>query len=103
MKKYDLENRFVAFAAKTTSLTRSFSNDFASQYYGNQLLRSGASAALNFGEAQGIRTNKDYIHKVSITLKELKETRVNFKILKHVQIGDLKLIEELLIEVEELI
>jgi four helix bundle protein len=39
------------------------------QYYGNQLLRSAGSAALNFEEAQGINTNKKYINKASITLK----------------------------------
>ena len=51
------------------------------QYYGNQIMRSSGSSALNFGEAQGTNTDRDYINKASISLKELKESRVNLKIL----------------------
>ncbi|WP_209401459.1 four helix bundle protein [Pseudozobellia sp. WGM2] len=80
-KKYDLEDRLVNFAADIAIFCREIPEDFTGEYYGNQLLRSGGSAALNFGEPQGTHTNKDYIHKASISLKELKESRVNLKIL----------------------
>jgi four helix bundle protein len=42
----------------------------------NQLLRSGTSPAPNYGEAQGAESRKDYIHKMSVCLKELRETRI---------------------------
>ena len=48
-------------------------------YYGNQLLRSTGSTALNFGEAQGTNSDRDYLNKSSISIKELKELRVNLK------------------------
>ena len=73
------------------------------QYYSNQLLRSGGSAALNFGEAQGTNTIKDYINKASICLKELKESRVNLEILQKVADGDQTMTAKLLDETEQLI
>ena len=59
-------------------------------YYGNQLLRSTGSTALNFGEAQGTNSDRDYINKSSINLKELKESRVNLKILNKVNYGNIE-------------
>lgn len=72
-------------------------------YYANQLLRSGGSSALNFGEAQGTYSDKDYINKASISLKELKESRVNLKILSKLEYGSGQIRMELLDEVEQLI
>ncbi|VAW11770.1 hypothetical protein MNBD_BACTEROID03-415 [hydrothermal vent metagenome] len=73
------------------------------QYYGNQLLRSAGSSALNFGEAQGTNTDRNCINKAGISLKELKESRVNLKILRKVKYGDGVKIANLLDEVEQLI
>ncbi|NKI31353.1 four helix bundle protein [Croceivirga thetidis] len=101
-KKYDLEDRLVDFAAKTAILAENLPKNFTGNYYGSQLLRSGGSSALNFGEAQGTNTDRDYINKASICLKELKETRVNLKILKKLNYGD-STIEKLLDEAEQLI
>ncbi len=102
-KKFDLENRLVAFAAKVVLFCQDLPSDITGQYYGNQLLRSGGSAALNFGEAQGTNTNRDYINKAGISLKELKESRVNLKILVKVNYGKAAKKLALLDEVEQLI
>ncbi len=102
-KKYDLEDRLVEFAAKIALFCQDLPKDMTGQYYGNQLLRSGGSAALNFGEAQGTNTDRDYVNKASISLKELKESRVNLKILKKVNYGNQSKIPDLLDEVEQLI
>tara|TARA_R110001592_G_scaffold8657_1_gene47053 strand:+ start:1019 stop:1228 length:210 start_codon:yes stop_codon:yes gene_type:complete len=67
------------------------------------LLRSTGSSALNFGEAQGANTDKDYINKASISLKEFKESRVNLKILSKVDYGNASRRVELLDELEQLI
>ncbi len=47
-----------------------------------QLIRSVTSSALNYGEAQGAESKKDFIHKMSICLKELRESQVNMQILE---------------------
>jgi len=62
-KKYDLEERLVRFAALIIKYCQSLPDDNTGQYYARQLMRSGGSAALNFGEAQGTFTDKDYVHK----------------------------------------
>jgi four helix bundle protein len=54
---------------------------------GIQLLRSATSAALNFGEAQSAESRKDFIHKMSIVLKELRESEINMKIIQRSNIA----------------
>lgn len=102
-KKYDLEDRLVCFAALIIKFCQSLPDDNTGKYYAYQLMRSGGSAALNFGEAQGTFTYKDYIHKVSLSIKELKESRVSLKILNFVNYGDENCTRQLLKETEELI
>jgi four helix bundle protein len=50
------------------------------KYFGGQLLRSGGSPALHYGEASGAESTNDFVHKLRIALKELKESRSNLKI-----------------------
>ncbi|WP_394774324.1 four helix bundle protein [Flavobacterium sp.] len=66
-------------------------------------MRSSGSSSLNFGEAQGTITDKDFIFKVSLVVKELKESRNSLKILNYVKEGDEDKRNKLLIEVEQLI
>jgi len=50
-------------------------NTYTAIYYKNQLIRSSGSPVLNYGEAQAAVTDKDFVHKMSIVVKELKESR----------------------------
>lgn len=100
-RKFDLEDRLVDFASHIVLFCKDLPMDITGQYYGNQLLRSAGSSALNFGEAQGTNSDKDYINKASISLKELKESRVNLKILSKVNYGDATKRIELLDELEQ--
>ncbi|MDE3743219.1 four helix bundle protein [Maribacter polysaccharolyticus] len=102
-KKYDIEDRLVKLAANAILFCKDLPQDLTGQYYGNQLLRSCGSAALNFGEAQGTNTSRDYINKASICLKELKESRVNLKILHEVDYGKESKRTDILDEIEQLI
>ena len=67
-------------------LTKSINDTYYNNYLINQLLRSSASAALNYGEAQSAESRKDFIHKLSIVLKELRESHINLKIFSEAQI-----------------
>ena len=102
-KKFDLEDRLVEFAANAGLFCKDLPNDTCGLYYSNQLLRSGGSAALNFGEAQGTNTDRDYVNKAGTSLKELKESRVNLKILKKLNYGNSSKNVCLLDEAEQLI
>jgi four helix bundle protein len=90
-KTYNFEDRLVHFAADVINFCKTLPPDATGNYYSNQLLRSSGSAALHYGEAQGTTTTNDFIHKVSNTLKELRESRVTLKILDTAVYGSDKL------------
>ena len=102
-KPYDLEERLVNFAGDTAVFCQGMPNDFAGQYYGHQLLRSAGSSALNFGEMQGSQSNRDFKNKATISLKELKESRINLKIFSKIGYGNDSERESLIDEIEQLI
>ncbi|MFK7979811.1 MAG: four helix bundle protein [Saprospiraceae bacterium] len=90
MKKtydYNLEERLIAFAANIIFFTNSLPKDYAGSHLKGQLIRSGTSPALNYAEANAAESNKDFIHKNKVVLKELKETKVNLKILDKLKYG----------------
>ncbi len=81
MEQFELENRLVEFSRNVFLMAQSIEKDFAAQHLVKQLIRSGTSCALNYGEAQGAPTKKDFINKCSIVLKDLRETSINMKII----------------------
>jgi len=102
-RPYDLEERLVDFAANSAIFCQKAPNNFIGNYYGNQLLRSTGSSALNFGEMQGAQSNRDFANKAAICLKELKESRMNLKILSKIDFGEKNKRVSLLDEVGQLI
>jgi len=102
-KNFNFEDRLVRFAGECIFFTRQLERLFENEYYKNQLIRSSGSSSLNFGEAQGTITDKDFIFKVSLVVKELKESRNSLKILDYIKEGDSDKRNKLLIEVEQLI
>ena len=78
-------------------------NTYTANYYKNQLIRSSGSPVLNYGEAQATVTDKDFIHKMSIVVKELKESRGCLKVISYLKLGEEIMRELLLKECEELI
>lgn len=102
-KIYNFEDRLVRFAGESIFFSRDLEKSFENEYYKNQLIRSSGSAALNFGEAQGTLTDKDFIFKLTLVVKELKESRNSLKILDYINEGNEKKRTYLLNETEELI
>jgi len=103
-KKYDLEDRLIEFAALVIKIAENLKNSRAGNHIAGQLVRSGTSPSLNYGEAQSAESLSDFIHKFKILLKELRETRVALKIVKRVPlINDIELVDKGLIECNELI
>ncbi len=102
-KIFNLEDRLVRFAGECIIFSRKLEKIFEHDYYKNQLIRSSGSSSLNYGEAQGTITNKDFIFKISLSVKELKESRNSLKILDYIKAGNDEERNALLNEVEELI
>ena len=81
-KKYDLEDRLIKFAVMTANLAETFPETMFGKYIGGQVVRSSCSPALNYGEAKSAESLNDFIHKMKICLKELRETLVSLKIIQ---------------------
>jgi len=73
--KYDLEDRLLDFAVKVVELTEVLPSTRADNHIAGQLLRCGTSPYGNHGEVESAESRKDFIHKLKICLKELRETR----------------------------
>lgn len=82
MRTNDLEERIIDFAVLIINLVGELNNDYSGNYYGNQLIRSSGSPALNYGEARSAESHKDFVHKMGISLKELRESHNCLRIIK---------------------
>ena len=81
-KKFDLEDRLIDFAVLIIDISENLNNTRAGNHVSGQIIRSGTSPALNYGEAQSAESRNDFIHKLKVLLKELRETLVALKIIK---------------------
>lgn len=76
-KKFDLEDRLINFAVRIAEIVESLPNTRAGNHIAGQLIRSGTSPALNYGEAQSAESRSDFIHKIKVVLKELRESSIS--------------------------
>lgn len=81
MNSKELENRLIDFSIQVVNLIKLLPEDRITNHLSGQLLRSATSPALNYGEAQGAESKKDFVHKLGVVLKELRESLNCLKIL----------------------
>jgi four helix bundle protein len=72
--KQQLQERLINFAVLIVNVINKIPDSKVGNHLGGQLLRSGTSPALNYGEALAAESRRDFIHKMGITLKELRES-----------------------------
>ena len=86
MKKqaYDLEERLLEYSVSIIKVVDQLPNTKVGKHVSGQLLRSGTSPYPNHGEAQAAESPKDFIHKLRISLKELRETQRWLKLMERV-------------------
>ena len=102
--KYDLEERLINFAVSIIDVVEALPNTRAGNHIAGQMVRCGTSPAPNYGEAQSAESRKDFIHKMKIALKELRETKVWLKIIQRKKLVEIKEeLESLKNECDELI
>ena len=103
-KKYDLEERLIQFALLIIDIVEMLPNTRAGNHIAGQLIRSGTSPAFNYGEAQVAESRDDFIHKMKICLKELKETQIAVQIIRRKPlIKDFTKVDKGITECKELI
>jgi len=80
MKK-ELQSRLIDFTVQIINIAESLKQDFTGQHLSKQIIRSSSSSSLNYGEAQQAESKNDFVHKMSIVLKELRETQINLELI----------------------
>ena len=101
--QFDLEDRLLEFAARLTKLVDALPNSRTANHVAGQLLRCGTSPFANHGEVQAAESRKDFIHKLGVCFKELKEIKGWLRFIARVELVPAKRLRPLLIESEELI
>jgi len=101
---YDLEERLLEYSVQIIKIVEHLPSTRVGNHVAGQLLRSGTSPYPNHGEAQAAESPRDFIHKLRIVLKELRESQRWLKLIQRVPlIKKPELIEDILQETEELI
>jgi four helix bundle protein len=81
-QKFDLEERLIDFSLTIIDIVEKLPDTRSGNHIAGQLLRSGTSPAFNYGEALVAESRNDFIHKMKICLKELKESYIALQIIK---------------------
>jgi len=77
----EIESRLIDLSVGVNKIIHNLNKNIFTQNLSEQVIRSSTSAALNYGEAQSAESKKDFIHKNSVVLKELRETGISLRIL----------------------
>jgi four helix bundle protein len=101
--KFDLEDRLLEFTARLITLVDALPTSRAGNHIAGQLLRCGTSPFANHGEVQAAESRKDFIHKLGVCFKELKEIKRWLRLIGRVELIPLPQLRPLLIETEELL
>ena len=80
--KFDLDDRLIGFAVRIIHVVQALPATQMGKHIADQLGRSGTSPAANYGEAESAESVADFIHKMKIALKELRESKVWLKIIE---------------------
>jgi four helix bundle protein len=103
-QKYDLEDRLLDFAVNIIELAEALPSTRAGNHIAGQLLRCGTSPYGNHGEVEAAESRKDFIHKLKICLKELRETKRWLRLVARLKkLGPPPDLTKCLSEVEQLI
>lgn len=86
MKENNLVERLLNYSAEIVRLVESLPNSVAGRRIGDQLLRSGTAVGANYEEAQAGESKADFIHKLQISLKELRESNYWLRLLAKTQL-----------------
>jgi len=95
-----LQDRLISFAVDVWNSTRDTTGDPSMTKICDQLVRAATSTAANYAEARSAESRRDFVHKMQLCLKELRETHVWLEILRH--LGETDVPQPLSTECDEL-
>jgi four helix bundle protein len=102
-RRFDLEERLLDYAVRIIRLVDALPSTRAGRHVADQLLRCGTSPLANHGELQAAESRRDFIHKLGICLKEIREARRWLRLVHRVPLLAPSKIDPLLGETEALI
>jgi four helix bundle protein len=85
-RRFDLEDRLIRFGAEVCRLAEQLPETFMGKHIAHQIIRSSTSPVANYGEVQTAESRRDFIHKLRICVKELRETRAWLKLMVRLQL-----------------
>lgn len=103
LKRYDLEDRLLEYAVRIIRLVDALPVTKAGRHVADQLLRCGTSPLANHGEVQGAESRKDFIHKLGVCSKEIREAQRWVRLIHRVPLIAAPKVEPLLAETDALI
>ena len=103
MARHDLEDRLVHFGSTACQLAQRLPRTQVGQHVALQLIRSSSSPFANYGEVQSAESRRDFIHKLGICLKELRETRTWLKFVREMDLASAESLVPVLGECDELL
>ena len=98
----ELADRLLDFAARIGKLADSLPDTRLGRHVANQIIRSGTSPAPNYEEGRAAESRRDFVHKISISLKELRETRYWIRLIARSDLIAEAMLFELLDESDQL-
>ncbi len=98
----ELSERLWAFAARVGKVVDALPDSRLGRHVAGQLVRCGTSPAPNYDEACAAESRADFVHKISVCLKEMRETRGWLRFIVKASLLAGKLIAPLLDEAEQL-
>jgi len=101
-KTNQLSDRLLDFAVEVIKIVNVLPNTVAGRHVGGQLIRAGTSGGSNYEEACGAESRSDFAHKMSIVLKELKESRFWLRLIRRTKMLDFKQTDPVIDECEQL-
>jgi four helix bundle protein len=101
--KYDLEERLLDYAASVIRFVEKLPATKAGNHVAGQLLRSGTSPLPNHGEAEAAESPADFVHKLKVCLKELRESWRWLRLAQRVPLANTETVAPILKETDELI
>jgi four helix bundle protein len=101
-RKHDLSERFLQFAVDGINLFGQMNKSYTEIHIAKRLTRSVTSCGANYEEACGAESKADFVHKLQIVLKELKETQYWLKLLCKAELSNNREIKSFSCECNEL-
>jgi four helix bundle protein len=102
MDRRDLDERLLTYGARVIKLVESLPRTLAGRRIGDQLLRSATSAGANYEEARGAESRSDFVHKMQVALKELRESHYWLRLLMKAEMLPVDRLADLLDEATQL-